>query len=61
MADIRAEVANALHWDLAIPRRRVTARGEWRLGHAASGRRPGLPEVICGGDRPPRTRRDREA
>ena len=25
MADIRAEVANALHWDLAIRRRRVTA------------------------------------
>ena len=25
MADIRAEVANALHWDLAIPRHRVTA------------------------------------
>ena len=23
--DIRAEVANALHWDLAIPRHRVTA------------------------------------
>ncbi|MBV9288385.1 MAG: BON domain-containing protein [Hyphomicrobiales bacterium] len=25
MADIRAEVANALHWDLAVPRYRVTA------------------------------------
>ena len=25
MADVRAEVANALHWDLAIPRYRVTA------------------------------------
>jgi osmotically-inducible protein OsmY len=25
MADIRGEVANALHWDLAIPRHRVTA------------------------------------
>ncbi len=25
LADIRAEVANALHWDLAIPRHRVTA------------------------------------
>ena len=25
MADIEAEVANALHWDLAIPRYRVTA------------------------------------
>ena len=25
MADIRAEVANALHWDFAIPRHRVTA------------------------------------
>ena len=23
--DIRAEVANALHWDLALPRHRVTA------------------------------------
>ncbi|MBV9288315.1 MAG: BON domain-containing protein [Hyphomicrobiales bacterium] len=26
MADIENEVANALHWDLAIPRHRVTAR-----------------------------------
>lgn len=26
MADIRVEVANALHWDLAIPRHRVTAK-----------------------------------
>jgi osmotically-inducible protein OsmY len=25
MADIRAEVANALHWSLAIPRHRVIA------------------------------------
>ena len=25
MADVGAEVANALHWDLAIPRYRVTA------------------------------------
>jgi osmotically-inducible protein OsmY len=25
MTDLRAEVANALHWDLAIPRYRVTA------------------------------------
>jgi hypothetical protein len=25
MLDIRAEVANALHWDIAIPRHRVTA------------------------------------
>ena len=25
MADIRAEVANALHWELAIPRHRVSA------------------------------------
>ena len=25
MLDIRAEVANALHWDVAIPRHRVTA------------------------------------
>jgi osmotically-inducible protein OsmY len=25
MSDIRAEVANALHWDLAVPRYRVTA------------------------------------
>jgi osmotically-inducible protein OsmY len=25
MADVVAEVANALHWDLAIPRHRVTA------------------------------------
>ena len=25
MADIRSEVANALHWDLSIPRHRVTA------------------------------------
>jgi osmotically-inducible protein OsmY len=25
MSDLRAEVANALHWDLAIPRYRVTA------------------------------------
>jgi osmotically-inducible protein OsmY len=25
MADVNAEVANALHWDLAIPRHRVTA------------------------------------
>jgi osmotically-inducible protein OsmY len=25
MADIGAEVANALHWDFAIPRHRVTA------------------------------------
>ena len=31
MVDIRAEVANALHWDLAIPRHRVTAKvdGGW--------------------------------
>src|SRR5208283_5173073 len=31
MLDIRAEVANALHWDIAIPRHRVTARvdGGW--------------------------------
>ena len=26
MSDIRAEVANALHWDVAIPRHRVTAK-----------------------------------
>ena len=26
MLDIRAEVANALHWDIAIPRHRVTAK-----------------------------------
>jgi len=25
MADVRVEVSNALHWDLAIPRYRVTA------------------------------------
>ena len=25
MSDLRSEVANALHWDLAIPRHRVTA------------------------------------
>lgn len=25
MADLRAEVVNALHWDLAVPRHRVTA------------------------------------
>ena len=25
MADLRAEIANALYWDLAIPRYRVTA------------------------------------
>jgi osmotically-inducible protein OsmY len=25
MTDVGAEVANALHWDLAIPRHRVTA------------------------------------
>jgi osmotically-inducible protein OsmY len=25
MADLGAEVANALHWDLAIPRHRITA------------------------------------
>jgi osmotically-inducible protein OsmY len=25
MADVRVEVANALHWELAIPRHRVTA------------------------------------
>src|SRR5208337_5073218 len=31
MLDIRAEVANALHWDIAIPRHRVTAEvdGGW--------------------------------
>src|SRR5271169_3037406 len=31
MIDIRAEVANALHWDIAIPRHRVTAEvdGGW--------------------------------
>ena len=31
MVDIRAEVANALHWDLAIPRHVVTAKlaGGW--------------------------------
>ena len=28
MLDIRAEVANALHWDIAIPRHRVTAKVE---------------------------------
>jgi len=26
MADIRIEVANALHWDVAVPRHRVTAK-----------------------------------
>ena len=26
MADVRVEVANALHWDLSIPRHRVTAK-----------------------------------
>jgi osmotically-inducible protein OsmY len=26
MGDIRADVANALHWNLAIPRHRVTAK-----------------------------------
>jgi len=31
MVDIQVEVANALHWDLAIPRHRVTAKvdGGW--------------------------------
>jgi len=31
MADIRAEVAHPLHWDLAIPRHRISARvdGGW--------------------------------
>ena len=31
MLDIRADVANALHWDIAIPRHRVTAKvdGGW--------------------------------
>ena len=31
MLDIRAEVANSLHWDIAIPRHRVTAKvdGGW--------------------------------
>jgi osmotically-inducible protein OsmY len=31
MPDIRAEIANALHWDIAIPRHRVTAKvdGGW--------------------------------
>jgi osmotically-inducible protein OsmY len=31
MPDIRAEVANALHWELSIPRHRVTAKldGGW--------------------------------
>jgi hypothetical protein len=31
MLDIRAEVVNALHWDIAIPRHRVTAKvdGGW--------------------------------
>jgi len=28
MADVGVEVANALHWDLAIPRYRVTAEVE---------------------------------
>jgi osmotically-inducible protein OsmY len=28
MADVGVEVANALHWDLAIPRYRVTAQVE---------------------------------
>ncbi len=28
MADIRAEVANALHWTLAVPRYRVSAEVE---------------------------------
>ncbi len=26
MTDVRAEVANALYWDLAVPRDRVTAK-----------------------------------
>jgi len=26
VADIHGEIANALHWDLAIPRHRVTAK-----------------------------------
>ena len=26
MPDIRAEIANALHWDIAIPRHRVIAK-----------------------------------
>lgn len=26
MADVHAEVANALHWDLAIPRDKITAK-----------------------------------
>jgi osmotically-inducible protein OsmY len=31
MLDVRVEVANALHWDVAIPRHRVTAKvdGGW--------------------------------
>ena len=31
MLDVRAELANALYWDLAVPRHRVTAKvdGGW--------------------------------
>jgi len=29
MLDVRAEVVNALYWDLAVPRHRVTADGGW--------------------------------
>lgn len=31
MADVGAEVANALHWDLVIPRHRVTAQVDARV------------------------------
>ncbi len=31
MADLRADVANALYWDLAIPRYRVTAEVDHAL------------------------------
>ena len=31
MSDLRADVANALYWDLAIPRYRVTAEVEHGL------------------------------
>src|SRR5271165_6387977 len=59
MLDIRAEVANALNWDIALPRHRVTAKvdGGWVTLQGVV--ELGVPEVPRRGGRAQSARGDR--
>ena len=58
MSDLRAEVANALYWDLAIPRYRATSEVDHGLVTLQGVVHTGLPKVLRGGDCASGTRRD---